>query len=103
MITHLFTYYDKIAMQCGPINHERNKATAIRSFINAFGEGPMKKFDADDFDLLYLGTYDHDKGEIDRFDVPENIPIALGGHFEKIAKEKEDGEVIRADQSTKTG
>lgn len=73
MKTELYTFYDKIAMQCGPVNHARNEADMMRAFSKAFKE----RDDSDDFELLHLGSYDHDKGVIEAFDLPRKIPISI--------------------------
>jgi hypothetical protein len=33
--------------------------------------------DADDFQLLHVGSMDHDTSKIEQFDVPENVEITL--------------------------
>lgn len=73
MKTELYTFYDKIAQQCGQVFHARNEPDAIRSFMKAFSEKPER----DDFELLHIGSYDHDKGKIVAEEVPENVPVSF--------------------------
>ena len=73
MTTQLFTLYDRIAMQTEGIFHARNEADAMRAFSKRFST----RDDSDDFNLLHLGSMNHDTGAIQLFDVPQQIPISL--------------------------
>lgn len=84
MKTMLFTFYDRVAMQCGPINHARNEAEAVRTFIKAFRD----KEERNDFSLLKVGYYDHDKGTVEALEVPEDIPVAFPKNIEVVKEEK---------------
>lgn len=79
MKTLMYTFYDRVACQCGPVNHARNEADAIRAFTNAFKD----REDRADFSLLKLGGFDHDSGKIESLDVPEDIPVAFKEQFGK--------------------
>lgn len=71
MTTEIFTIYDKVACQCTGIIHAINKADAVRLFKRKFKDAVERE----DFELLKLGQFDHDKGIIDSLDLPENIPV----------------------------
>lgn len=75
MTTEIFTVYDKIAMQCKGVFHAINKADAVREFRKQFKENP----DREDFELLKLGNFNHDKGIIDALEIPENVSVNFGG------------------------
>lgn len=73
MRTELYTFYDTIALQHGSIFHARNQADAIRAFLKTLNE----KEDRDDFELVYLGSYDHDTAELEVVDIPEKVPVSF--------------------------
>lgn len=74
MKTILYTVYDRIAMRCGPIFHAVNDADAIRGFKKRYKD----QEDRSDFRLLRLGAYDHEKGNIDSLDIPEDVSVNFG-------------------------
>lgn len=71
--TRLYTIYDKTAQQSLQIFEARNDQHAQRSFQTALANEPY----GEDFELLYIGEYDHDAAEIDPQIPPENIPVSL--------------------------
>jgi hypothetical protein len=73
MKTELYTFYDRVAQQCGPVFHARNEADAIRTFMKSFEEKPERN----DFELLHIGAYDHDSGKIIAEDIPEMVPCSF--------------------------
>lgn len=96
MKTKIYTYYDKIAMQCEGLRHARNHADAIRMFNRSFKD----RDDMSDFALLHLGEMEHDNGKCEMLDVPEELPVNVE-EFEtrQFVRENEgdgkDGSVIR--------
>jgi len=69
MTTEIFTIYDKVACQCTGIIHAVNRADAVRLFKRKFKDAD----DREDFRLLKLGQFDHDKGIIEALDLPEDV------------------------------
>lgn len=68
MISNIYTVYDKVGCQSGPVFESRNDGVAVRQFrsmdFNGFN---------DDFKLLRLGSIDHDNNVITVEPVPVDV------------------------------
>jgi hypothetical protein len=73
MTTQIYTYYDRIACQSEFIFHARNDGDAQRHFIKRF----EKRDDSDEFQLLHIGSMDHDTSKVTLLEVPESVEITL--------------------------
>lgn len=69
MKTQLFSVYDKIAKDFGPIYQQINAQAASRSFQ----AGAKNQPNTEDFSLYYMGDYDTVTGKID----PNRKPIFI--------------------------
>lgn len=57
---NLYSVYDSVSEEFGPIFHAKNEAVAKRAVTNILHDGVK----ANDYDLYMLGTYDVDTGVI---------------------------------------
>lgn len=71
MITKLFTIYDRLAEQSGPVFEARNVAVAQRKYTQFFKERPDDN--PEEYALLCLGRIDHDANFIEPLEVPEDV------------------------------
>lgn len=65
MILKMFTIHDTVAKSYSGISLDTSEATAIRNFkamVN--GRDGAMQFSASDYDLIYLGTYDTESGNM---------------------------------------
>lgn len=65
MTLKMFTLHDTVAKTYSGISLELSEATAVRNFramIN--GKDGAMQFSASDYDLIYLGTYDSETGNL---------------------------------------
>jgi len=76
-MTQVFTVYDKIAMESAPLFHAKSVAVAQRSFALKLLEAERPE----DFQLLHLGSFDHEKNKAAFFEVPEEIQVAVPKQF----------------------
>jgi hypothetical protein len=79
MITQLYTYYDRIACQSEFIFHARNDGDAQRHFVKRF----ENRNDSDEFQLLHIGSIDHDTSKVTLLEVPESVEITLPNYLKK--------------------
>jgi hypothetical protein len=56
MILGIYTVFDKIAAECGPIFTAKNDGTAFRAFVNSIS----KVSDSDEFQLMELAKIDNE-------------------------------------------
>ena len=71
MKTRLYTVYDRIAEQSGPVFEAKNNAVARRQFVNMLNS--EKLLEKDDYELLLVGEMDHDTNVMSGSLVPELI------------------------------
>lgn len=64
MILQVFSVFDRAAMQYGHPFYAINRPVAMRSFVDAFAEGPTRRMamHPDDFDLRHIGEFDDEAG-----------------------------------------
>lgn len=63
----LYTIYDRLAQEAGPIFECKNDAVALRSIVDVI------KHDYDRYHLLYLGHFNHDPVSLISLEVPEEV------------------------------
>lgn len=56
MKVNIYTIYDKVANECGPIYQAKNDGVAFRAFINLIGENST--VNPSDYDVYCLGEFD---------------------------------------------
>lgn len=75
MITPVYSIRDEVAQRFGPIVQDINDDTARRNFrtsmANLSSENPA--FDASDFALFRVGSYNDQLGILD----PEDVPVLI--------------------------
>lgn len=69
MIQKMYTIYDKIAQEAGPIYTAKNHGIAFRQKRQAIAQAEIKE----DFDLLYLGDFETETMLI----TPNKTPIHI--------------------------
>lgn len=78
MTKFVYTIYDKIAGESGPLFVSNNDEQAMRSYPLAFRSTPDARYS--DFMLCCIGTIDIYTMKIDPFDIPKDItPVMEGG------------------------
>lgn len=65
MKVNIYTIYDKVSEECGPVFQSKNDVVAYRAFKHLISDTP--NVDLDDFELYCLGLFDTES----RFFVPE--------------------------------
>ena len=65
MKVNIYTIYDKIAEECGPVYQAKNDVVAYRAFKSLIGDTP--NVNPNDYDVYCLGLFDTES----RFFVPE--------------------------------
>lgn len=71
MINGIYSIYDKVAQEFGPVFEAKNDDVAERNHINAISNVVYK----DDFELYCVGSIDHETGLIRAKDSPEKIVL----------------------------
>lgn len=63
MVSRLYSVYDRVAEEYGPVFEARNDAVAIRAYKDLFAKslhGPLNEYD-----LTFMGfIFDHDTGDL---------------------------------------
>lgn len=62
MVFKLYSIYDKLAEEYGPIFQAKNKAIADRNYNNMLIE---QSLNPEEYSLDQMGTFDNEKGQID--------------------------------------
>lgn len=70
----LYCVYDKIAEEAGPIFCAANEGVAMRQFRRLMGEA----VDVEDYQLLYLGSYDTKLCKIDTCGDAVRVSVQFG-------------------------
>lgn len=61
----LYTVYDRVACQCGPLFEALNEAVAVRQYRNLLQS--VSPLDRDAYVLYRVGSFDRDKMELGEF------------------------------------
>lgn len=78
---NLYCVYDKAAQEAGFVFESTNHQTAIRSILK------NKIEDAEDFDLVHVGEFDHVKCELTPNIGGKKTIINIGEYLNKITQE----------------
>ncbi len=62
MKTNVYTIYDKLARESGPLYQAKNDAVAYRQFCTQLKE--IKNINEDDFELLNIAEYDNEECQL---------------------------------------
>lgn len=81
MKVNVYTIYDVVAKECGPIFQSKNHDVAIRAFNSLLSE--TSNVDVSDFDLYCLGEFDTEKCSFVPLDVPFRLVLENFGGKEE--------------------
>lgn len=73
MLYELYTVLDRVAEECGPVFQSVNTGVARRQFRQVMKDVP--EVDRDSYILLFIGTYDSERGIITANAVPEQVDL----------------------------
>lgn len=73
MKVNIYTIYDSVAKEAGPIFQSKNHDVAVRAFKSLISDTPNVKLS--DYDLYCLGEFDTEKCSFVPLDVPFIIPV----------------------------
>lgn len=71
MINGIYTIFDKVAMESGPLFEAKNDGVAQRQY-SQFME-TIQKQDKTEFKMLKLGSINHETNQIEKLSIPEEI------------------------------
>lgn len=80
----IYTVYDKVAEEYGPLFEAKNDAVALRQFKQLIATVVVEN--RDDYVLYSCGTFDHDAGDLVSWDLD---PVAFSGDLDD--KEQKNG------------
>ena len=66
MTKRLYYIEDQLAAEFGPLYEAKNDKTAVRAFMDLLGKSISGN--ANDYVLYFVGTIDHDTGQVTLFD-----------------------------------
>ena len=73
MKVNIYTIYDVVAKECGPIFQSKNHDVAVRAFKSLISDTP--NVNVSDYDLYCLGEFDTEKCSFVALEVPSIIPV----------------------------
>ena len=73
MNVNIYTIYDVVAKECGPIFQSKNHDVAVRAFRSLISDTP--NVNVSDYDLYCLGEFDTEKCSFVPLEVPSKIPV----------------------------
>ena len=73
MKVNIYTIYDSVAKECGPIYQAKNHDVAVRDFRSLISDTP--NVNPLDYDLYCLGEFDTEKCSFVPLEVPSTVPI----------------------------
>ena len=73
MKVNIYTIYDTVAKECGPIYQAKNHDVAVRAFRSLISDTP--NVNALDYDLYCLGEFDTERCSFVALEVPSKIPV----------------------------
>ena len=73
MKVNIYTIYDVVAKECGPIFQSKNHDVAVRAFKSLISDTP--NVSVSDYDLYCLGEFDTERCSFVPLEVPFTIPV----------------------------
>lgn len=73
MIVLLYSIYDNVAKEYGPIYHCKNDGVALRMFKDVIGKVNTDVAFVKDYELYCVGSYDTDTGKISVPDIISKV------------------------------
>ena len=69
-IMRVYAVFDRLAEECGPLFEQKNDQVALRAYRNMLKQQSSAP---EEFQLLWIGTMDHDKCRFVANDIPVEI------------------------------
>lgn len=69
---NIYTVYDKVAEESGPLFEQVNDGCAMRAYRKLFSNGEASELE---YKLLFLGTIDKKTARIKLIDIPQEIYV----------------------------
>lgn len=99
MIARLYSLYDSVAEEFGPLFQAKNDDVALRNVIQMFTEMKGKIANAECYHLYYIGDFDNETGKIEAriadaveinidYDVLANVFDAYQEYWDAMKKSK---------------
>ena len=73
MKVNIYTIYDSVAKECGPIYQAKNHDVAVRAFKSLISDTP--NVNVSEYDVYCLGEFDNEKCSFVPLDVPFKVPV----------------------------
>lgn len=80
MDVNIYSVYDKLAEEAGPLFEQKNDATAMRAYKRLFSDEKASRLE---YKLLFLGTFNKKTCKINFLDIPKEVYLPE----ERIEKE----------------
>ena len=94
MKVNIYTIYDVVAKECGPIFQAKNHDVAVRAFHSLMAE--TSNVMSTDYDLYCLGEFDTEKCSFVPLDVPSKISTVSESDLDP--NEYKDGYLFKEDK-----
>lgn len=75
MVAQLYSIYDRVAMDFGPIFQARNDGVAVRAFRSHL-EG--KAVSQEEYCLMHVGEFDSERGAVSGVEKPRTVEVPEG-------------------------
>lgn len=72
MRVNLYVVYDRIAEESGPVYEAKNDGVAVRKYLQMLEKSAVR---LSDYQLLCVGSIDHESNKLTAFDSPSIIAI----------------------------
>ena len=73
MKVNIYTIYDSVAKECGPIYQAKNHDVAVLAFKSLISDTP--NVNVSEYDVYCLGEFDTEKCSFVPLDVPFKVPV----------------------------
>lgn len=80
MKTNMYTVFDRVAEEAGPVFEAVNDGVAIRQFRNLLKDVPS--YQHGDFRIYRIGTFDHSKMELVKFSTIDEVLFSEANNAE---------------------
>ena len=94
MKVNIYTIYDSVAKECGPIYQAKNHDVAVRAFHSLMSE--TSNVLSTDYDLYCLGEFDTEKCSFVPLDVPSEISVVSDSDLD--SNKYKDGYLFKEDK-----
>ena len=94
MKVNIYTIYDSVAKECGPIFQAKNHDVAVRAFHSLMAEASNVL--STDYDLYCLGEFDTEKCSFVPLDVPSKVSVVSDSDLD--SNTYKDGHLSKEDK-----